>query len=91
MGELHARDLWTLVRASVEVTPSALQDLARVDAVIAARRTRSEQFFADAAGEWDATRSALFGARSDLAAWPRVVELLRAGEPLIEIGRRVVT
>ncbi|MFO7539635.1 MAG: hypothetical protein R6X32_16480, partial [Chloroflexota bacterium] len=35
----HARDLWTLVRASVEVTPSALQDAARVDAVIAARRT----------------------------------------------------
>ena len=64
----HARDLWTLVRASVEVTPSALQDSARIDAVIAARRTRSEQFFADTAGEWDATRSALFGARSDLAA-----------------------
>ncbi len=64
----HARDLWSLVRASVEVTPSALQDMARVDAVIAARRTRSEQFFADAAGEWDATRSSLFGARSDLAA-----------------------
>ncbi len=64
----HARDLWSLVRASVEVTPSALQDSARIDAVIAARRTRSEQFFADAAGEWDATRSALFGARSDLAA-----------------------
>jgi len=64
----HARDLWSLVRASVEVTPSAAQDLARIDAVIGVRRVRSEQFFADAAGEWDATRSALYGARSDLAA-----------------------
>ncbi len=64
----HAHDLWTLVRSSVAVTPSAVQDLARVDAVVAARRARSEAFFADAAGEWDATRGQLYGTRSDLAA-----------------------
>ena len=52
----HARDLWLLVRASVEETPAALQDAARVEAVVSARRARSEAFFADAAGEWDATR-----------------------------------
>lgn len=64
----HARDLWSVVRASVEHTASAAQDAERVDAVIAARRSRSEAFFADAADGWDATRTQLYGARSDLAA-----------------------
>lgn len=64
----HARDLWSLVRASVEQTPAAAQDAERVDAVIAARRSRSEAFFADAAEGWDTTRTQLYGARSDLIA-----------------------
>jgi ArsR family transcriptional regulator len=64
----HARDLWTLVRSSVELSPAALQDMARIEAVIADRRARSEAFFADAAGEWESTRTSLYGARSDLAA-----------------------
>jgi SAM-dependent methyltransferase len=68
MLDEHARDLWSVVRASVEPAPASAQDAERVDAVIAARRSRSEAFFADAADGWDATRTQLYGARSDLAA-----------------------
>ncbi len=70
----HARDLWTLVRASLAATPAADQDLARVTAVVAARRTRSEAFFADAANDWEAMRSRLYGPRSDLAALPALAD-----------------
>jgi len=66
--EAQARDLWTVVRASVAHTASSGQDAERVAAVIAARRSRSEAFFADAANGWDATRTQLYGARSDLTA-----------------------
>ncbi len=64
----EARALWALVRAPMRSTPAALQDTARVDAVLAARRTRSEAFFATASAEWDATRTMLYGARADLSA-----------------------
>ena len=62
------RDLWSIVRPSVEGTPAAAQDAARVHAIVAARRSRSEAFFSDAAEHWDHTRTQLFGARIDLAA-----------------------
>jgi len=68
MLEDHARDLWSVVRTAVQCTPAATQDAERVDAVIAARRSRSEAFFADAADGWDTTRTQLYGARSDLSA-----------------------
>jgi ArsR family transcriptional regulator len=64
----EARALWALVRAPMRATPGAQQDAARVDAVLAARRTRSEAFFATASAEWDAMRRSLFGARADLLA-----------------------
>jgi ArsR family transcriptional regulator len=64
----EARELWGVVRSSVGATAAAVQDAARVQAVIAARRSRSEAYFADAAADWDRTRAALFGARSDLLA-----------------------
>ncbi len=76
----HARDLWSVVRASVEGTPAAALDTERVDAVIAARRSRSEAFFADAADGWDATRTQLYGVRSDLAA------LLALADPRWTVG-----
>jgi SAM-dependent methyltransferase len=63
----QSQALWQLVRGSMADTPSAAQDVARVQSVLAARRTRSEAFFAGAAGEWDATRTSLFGARADLS------------------------
>lgn len=60
--------LWELVRQALARTPAALQDAARIDAVLAARRTRSQAFFATASAEWDALRADLFGARADLGA-----------------------
>ncbi len=63
-----ARALWALVREPMAATPAAMQDLARVDAVLGVRRARSEAFFATASAEWDTLRTTLFGARADLTA-----------------------
>lgn len=64
----EASALWSLVRAPLLETASAVQDSARIDAVLAARRSRSEAFFATASEEWDTLRTSLFGQRADLAA-----------------------
>lgn len=64
----EARALWALVREPVQTTPAAQQDLARVETVLAARRSRSEAFIASAAADWDANVASLFGARADLGA-----------------------
>lgn len=58
--------LWAVVRESVLGTPMAVQDRQRGEAVLAARRSRSREFFASVAGEWDAVRAELFGSRLDL-------------------------
>lgn len=63
-----AGGLWRVVREPLSATPSALQDQARVESVVASRRARSEEFFAGAATEWDSLRTGLFGARADLLA-----------------------
>lgn len=60
--------LWELVRGAMHDSPSAQQDHARIDAVLAARRTVTQTFFASAADEWDALRTSMFGARADLSA-----------------------
>lgn len=64
----EARALWALVREPVQTTLAAQQDLARVEVVLAARRSRSEAFITSAAAEWDARVSSMFGARADLGA-----------------------
>lgn len=64
----EASALWALVRTPLRDTPSAVQDVARLESVLAARRSRSEAFFATASAEWDALRTSLFGARADVAA-----------------------
>ncbi len=61
-----AARLWAVVRESVSETPAAAQDRGREEAVIAARRGRSREFFASVAGEWETVRAELFGARLDL-------------------------
>lgn len=62
-----ARALWETVRESLTVTPQARDDAARLPAVVAARASRSKQFFSTTAGRWDGVRSELFGASADLA------------------------
>jgi ubiquinone/menaquinone biosynthesis C-methylase UbiE/DNA-binding transcriptional ArsR family regulator len=66
--EPTTRRLWLLVREQVETTPEAVGDQQRLQSVLAKRRTRSQEFFSSAAGQWDRFRDDLFGDRFHLAA-----------------------
>ncbi len=59
------RRLWVVVRESVTSSAAAEQDRMREMSVLAVRRSRSREFFATAAREWDAVRDELFGAGLD--------------------------
>lgn len=63
-----ARRLWEAVRPQVAAAVESGEDEARVQEVLAERRTRSQAFFATAAGQWDSVRRELFGARAELGA-----------------------
>jgi ubiquinone/menaquinone biosynthesis C-methylase UbiE len=63
-----ARRLWNLVREQLSATPAAAQDAERVRSILARRRTRSQEFFASSAGQWDRLRSELFGQRFETFA-----------------------
>ncbi len=56
-----ARRLWPLTREQVAGTSSAEQDERRLSSVLARRRSKAEQFFSSAAGQWDHLRQELFG------------------------------
>lgn len=61
-----SRRLWRLVREQLAGLEIAEQDARRVQAVLALRRTRSQEFFSAAAGEWDRLRGELFGRSAEL-------------------------
>jgi ubiquinone/menaquinone biosynthesis C-methylase UbiE len=63
-----ARRLWQLVREQVGPSPAAAQDQRRLQAALAGRRTKSQEFFSSSAGQWDRVRDELFGDRFHLAA-----------------------
>src|SRR5215203_5814050 len=63
-----ARRLWLLVREHVGSTPAATQDQHRLQSALAARRTKSQEFFSSSAGQWDRVRDDLFGERFHLSA-----------------------
>ena len=69
-----ARKLWEAVRESIGEQPIARHDAARLRAVLAKRRTASEEFFTSAAGRWDALRAELFGARTELVVLPGLID-----------------
>ncbi|HWL39012.1 MAG TPA: metalloregulator ArsR/SmtB family transcription factor [Gemmatimonadaceae bacterium] len=77
-----ARRLWHLVRDEVSQTTAAEQDARRAQAVLAARHTRSQQFFSTSAGNWDRMRLELFGRRADIA----LLGLLDAGWKVADLG-----
>ena len=62
------RRLWSLVREQVGSSSGAVQDQRRVQAVLAERRTKSQEFFSSSAGQWDRLRDEMFGERFHLAA-----------------------
>jgi len=66
--EPAARRLWLLVREQVGASTAAAQDQRRLQAVLAERRTASQEFFSSSAGHWDRVRDELFGDRFHLAA-----------------------
>lgn len=64
--EPAARRLWQVVHEQLAAAPAALRDGERLRAVLAERRTRSEEFFASTAAQWDRLRTELFGSRTEL-------------------------
>jgi ubiquinone/menaquinone biosynthesis C-methylase UbiE len=67
--DASARRLWLLVREHVGPLPAPVQDQRRLQAALAERRTRSQEFFSSSAGQWDRLRDELFGDRFHLAAF----------------------
>ena len=61
------RRMWQIVREEIQHTNAAEQDARRMQAVLAERSTRSQQFFSTSAGQWDRMRQELFGRRADVA------------------------
>jgi ubiquinone/menaquinone biosynthesis C-methylase UbiE len=74
--DASARRLWVLVREQVGPTPAAVQDQRRLQAVLAERKTKSQEFFSSSAGQWDRLRDEMFGERFHLAALPAFAEPL---------------
>jgi ArsR family transcriptional regulator len=82
------RALWELVRPEISACGEAEGDARRLDQVLSARSSRSEAFFASAAERWDQLRDELFGARSDLAALPALLDpSWRVGDLACGTGR----
>src|SRR6187200_1675356 len=56
-----ATRLWPLIREQVAATSAAGQDDRRLRGVLARRRAKSQEFFANAAAGWDRLRQDLYG------------------------------
>ena len=63
VGDLDqgARRLWPLVREQVAGSSAADHDDRRLKSVLARRRSKSEEFFSSASGQWDLLREEMFG------------------------------
>jgi ArsR family transcriptional regulator len=72
--DAHTRRLWSLLRERIASTPGADQDARRLKGVLGRRQTKSEEFFASAAGQWDRLRRELFGGASALHALPALLD-----------------
>ena len=62
-----SRRMWQIVREEIMRSNAAEQDARRMQAVLAERSSRSQQFFSTSAGQWDKMRQELFGRRADVA------------------------
>jgi SAM-dependent methyltransferase len=63
-----ARNLWLLLRGELQGSREAEQDRRRLRDVVARRRSRSQEFFSTAAGQWSGLRRRLFGQRFEVQA-----------------------
>jgi ArsR family transcriptional regulator len=66
--DASAKRLWLLVREQVSATAAAAHDQRRLQTTLAGRRSKSQEFFASSASQWDRLRDELFGDRFHLAA-----------------------
>ncbi len=57
-----ARRLWNVVREQFGNGTAARRDAERIRTVLAGRHSKSQEFFATSAGDWDRLRAELFGA-----------------------------
>src|SRR5215207_4399698 len=69
-----AHRLWPLIREQIGGTNGAEQDERRLKSVLAKRRSKSEEFFASASGQWDHLRAELFGDRFHLHAMLSLID-----------------
>jgi ubiquinone/menaquinone biosynthesis C-methylase UbiE len=67
------RDLWSVVSSQYIASGVATQDSRRAEGVLAKRRDKAQIFFLNSANAWDAMRTEMIGARTDLLA---LLELL---------------
>lgn len=72
--DVHTRRLWALLREQISTTAGADQDARRLKSVLGRRQSKSEEFFASSAGQWDRLRRELFGNASALAAVPALLD-----------------
>jgi ubiquinone/menaquinone biosynthesis C-methylase UbiE/DNA-binding transcriptional ArsR family regulator len=75
--------LWAVVREAMAATADGRQLRARVAAVVAARRSSSQAFFAQASAEWDALRDAMFG---PAALWQVALGVLDPALVVADLG-----
>jgi len=68
------RRLWAVLRDQVGSSVGADQDARRLKGILARRQTKSEEFFASSAGQWDRLRQELFGRASSLHALPALFD-----------------
>jgi ubiquinone/menaquinone biosynthesis C-methylase UbiE/predicted transcriptional regulator len=78
-----SRRLWVVVREQLSQLPAAVQDAQRLGSVLAERRSRADQYFSAAAGEWDRVRGEMFGRRADLLG---LLALLDPGWTIGDLG-----
>src|SRR5687767_10070889 len=67
LGQLGAAALriWETLREELIDTPGSQQDQLRLKDVLRSRRSRSAEFFAESATQWETLRAELFGARAE--------------------------
>jgi SAM-dependent methyltransferase len=56
-----ARQLWKWIRSQFAEESTLREDEARIERVVSARQSRSQEFFASSSGHWDRLRGELFG------------------------------
>ena len=68
------RRIWTLLREQLATTPGADQDARRLKGVLARRESKSQEFFASTAAQWDRLREEMFGRASHFQALPALFD-----------------